>query len=122
MSCALVPVYPGSRLDRLLATVPKNRARSDGKSVTFAITSPGNVAPGKWDTLPSFYGKATDLAEQAPELVGQLAIDAYAGLAATTLYAQIKRFFGECAFVQRGHGDVKGAERFEKASTHWMRH
>jgi len=37
-------------------------------------------------------------------------------------YRQLKGFFGECAQVLRHLGDVKGAERFEKASTHWMRH
>ena len=28
----------------------------------------------------------------------------------------------DCADVLRGRGDAKGAERFAKASTHWMRH
>ena len=49
-------------------------------------------------------------------------VDAWAGLAVTTLYRQIKRFFADCAGVQRGQGDAKGAGRFEQASTHWMRH
>ena len=49
-------------------------------------------------------------------------MDAWAGLAATTLYRQTKRFFADCADVQRGQGDAKGAGRFEQASTHWMRH
>lgn len=44
------------------------------------------------------------------------------GIAATTFYDQIKAFFADCAQVLRGQGDSKGAERFDKASTHWMRH
>ena len=70
-------------------------------------------------------GKATDGASRAPALLGKLGrgeIDAWEGVAATTLYRQVKRFFQECADVLRGQGDVKGADRFERASTHWMRH
>ena len=67
-------------------------------------------------------GKASDAAERAPGLsIGQ-AIDPRQGIAATTFYDQIKRFFEDCAGVLRGQGDVKGAERFAKASTHWTRH
>ena len=44
------------------------------------------------------------------------------GIAATTFYDQVKAFFTDCASVLRGQGDAKGAERFQKASTHWMRH
>lgn len=50
------------------------------------------------------------------------AIDPRQGIAATTFYDQIKRFFEDCASVLRGQGDAKGVERFTKASTHWMRH
>ena len=50
------------------------------------------------------------------------AIDPRQGIAATTFYDQIKRFFEDCAGVLRGQGDAKGVERFMKASTHWMRH
>ena len=50
------------------------------------------------------------------------ALDPRQGIAATTFYDQIKRFFEDCASVLRGQGDRKGAERFDKASTHWMRH
>ena len=67
-------------------------------------------------------GKSTDAAERAPGLLGGRDVDAWEGVAATTLYRQVKRFFQECADVLRGQGDVKGAERFERASTHWMRH
>lgn len=51
-----------------------------------------------------------------------VAIDPRRGIAATTFYDQIKRFFGDCALVLRRQGDFKGAERFSKGSTHWMRH
>ena len=67
-------------------------------------------------------GKSTDAAERAPGLVGEKEVDAWEGVAATTLYRQLKRFFKECAEVLRGQGDAKGAERVERASTHWMRH
>ena len=67
-------------------------------------------------------GKATDVAQRAPALMGGRVIDAYEGVAATTLYRQLKAFFGECAQVLRQRGDVKGAERFDQASTHWLRH
>ena len=67
-------------------------------------------------------GKASDAAERAPGLSTGQAIDPRQGIAATTFYDQIKRFFEDCASVLRGQGDPKGAERFQKASTHWMRH
>ena len=67
-------------------------------------------------------GKASDAAERAPSLnTGQLH-DPREGIAATTFYDQIKAFFADCAGVLQGQGDGKGAERFAKASTHWMRH
>ena len=67
-------------------------------------------------------GKASDAAELAPGLSTGQAIDPRQGIAATTFYDQIKAFFTDCADVLRGQGDAKGAERFAKASTHWMRH
>ena len=67
-------------------------------------------------------GKASDAAERAPGLSTGHGIDPRQGIAATTFYDQIKRFFEDCAGVLRGQGDAKGAERFAKASTHWMRH
>jgi site-specific recombinase XerD len=67
-------------------------------------------------------GKASDAAQRAPALSNGQAVDPHQGIAATTFYDQIKRFFDECAAVLRGQGDAKGAERFTKASTHWMRH
>ena len=44
------------------------------------------------------------------------------GIAATTLYDQIKAFFGRCASELLKEGDQKGAARLAKASTHWLRH
>ena len=67
-------------------------------------------------------GKASDTAERAPGLSALHGIDPRQGIAATTFYDQIKRFFEDCASVLRGQGDAKGAERFMHASTHWMRH
>ena len=67
-------------------------------------------------------GKASDAATRAPGLSTGQAFDARQGIAATTFYDQIKAFFTDCADVLRGQGDGKGAERFYKASTHWMRH
>ena len=67
-------------------------------------------------------GKASDAAERAPGLSTGHVFDPRQGIAATTFYDQIKVFFADCAGVLRGQGDVKGAERFQKASTHWMRH
>ena len=67
-------------------------------------------------------GKASDAVQRAPGLLNAQAFDPRQGIAATTFYDQIKRFFRDCASVLRGQGDVKGAQRFTKASTHWMRH
>ena len=67
-------------------------------------------------------GKASDAAVRAPGLNTGRLLDPREGIAAATFYDQIKAFFTDCADVLRGQGDSKGAERFAKASTHWMRH
>ena len=67
-------------------------------------------------------GKASDAAERAPGLSTGLQLDPREGIAASTFYDQLKAFFGDCADVLRGQGDVRGAERLARASTHWMRH
>ena len=67
-------------------------------------------------------GKASDAAERAPGVRKGQVIDPRQGIAATTFYDQIKAFFAYCASVLRGQDVGKGAERFAKASTHWMRH
>jgi len=67
-------------------------------------------------------GKASDAAERAPGLSTGATFDPRQGIAATTFYDQIKRFFEDCAGVLLGQGDTKGGERFDQASTHWMRH
>ena len=67
-------------------------------------------------------GKASDAAQRAPGLSNGQVLDPRQGIAATTFYDQIKAFFADCAGVLRLQGDAKGAERFARASTHWMRH
>ncbi|MDH3210473.1 MAG: site-specific integrase, partial [Burkholderiaceae bacterium] len=72
-------------------------------------------------------GRAVDADERAPGLNKErlrkgIRFDPRAGVAATTLYDQIKAFFTDCAEILKGQGDAKGAERLAKASTHWMRH
>ncbi len=67
-------------------------------------------------------GKASDAAKRAPGLSNGQVLDPRQGIAATTFYDQIKAFFADCASVLRGQGDAKGADRFQRASTHWMRH
>lgn len=67
-------------------------------------------------------GKASDAAERAPGFSTGQVFDPRPGIAATTFYGQIKSYFADCAWVLRGQGDVKDAERFARASTHWMRH
>ncbi|MGT2460105.1 phage integrase family protein (plasmid) [Cupriavidus basilensis] len=65
-------------------------------------------------------GHATDQAERAPWAKADRA-GAEAGVAATTLYRQIKCFFQVCA-GELDLVDARGAERLRAASTHWMRH
>ena len=67
-------------------------------------------------------GKASDAAQRAPGLNAGKTPDPRQGIAATTFYDQIKVFFAGCAGVLLGQGDEAGAERFARASTHWMRH
>lgn len=67
-------------------------------------------------------GKAVDVAARAPWSPAEtLAVDAKAGIAATTLYAQCKAFFANCADVLM-ITDAKAAARLSAASTHWLRH
>jgi site-specific recombinase XerD len=67
-------------------------------------------------------GKASDMADRAPQLA-RAGFDAKDGIAANTLYDQVKRFFADCATLLREtKGDARGAARFEQASTHWLRH
>ena len=80
---------------------------------------PGNIGNQGAHLL----GKASDAAERAPGLQQSAQrIDPREGIAASTFYDQIKAFFADCASVLRSQGDVKGAARLAKASTHWMRH
>ncbi len=60
--------------------------------------------------------------EAARRLLGKGAIvDPTAGLGESTLYSLLKRFFKHCA-GELIVSDVKEAERFRRASTHWLRH
>ena len=67
-------------------------------------------------------GHAIDIAERAPWLPqARATTDPKAGIAATTLYGQLKTFFTDCADVL-ARTDPKGAQRLAAASTHWLRH
>ena len=44
------------------------------------------------------------------------------GIAATTLYDQLKTFFAKCSARMADSGDQRAADRFAAASTHWLRH
>ena len=61
-------------------------------------------------------------AELEADLLQEDADDPRKGILAGTLYTQLKRFFGRCGRKLRDAGDIPAAERFEKASTHWLRH
>lgn len=91
---------------------------------------PDPRAPGQGGA--GLLGRATDLDERAPNLrhhrhprshdVPLPQADPQQGIAASTLYGQIKAFFRDCAQVLAAQGDTRGAERFARASTHWLRH
>ena len=44
------------------------------------------------------------------------------GIAATTLYDQLKGFFAKCSARMAQSGDQRAAARFAAASTHWIRY
>lgn len=67
-------------------------------------------------------GQTSDVAKRAPwSPMAQQPYDPKAGIAAGTLYEQLKRFFTDCGDVLAAVDD-KGAERLRAASTHWLRH
>ncbi|CDF34480.1 unnamed protein product [Chondrus crispus] len=67
-------------------------------------------------------GLGSDPGEAARRLLGQGANpDPTAGLAESTLYSLLKHFFKHCA-GKLIVSDAKEAERFRRASTHWLRH
>ena len=81
-----------------------------------------DLDPGHPATQNAFLlGLASDAAERAPQLLGG-GIDPAAGIAANTLYDQLKTYFGHCAALLREQGDERGAQRLSAASTHWLRH
>ena len=45
-----------------------------------------------------------------------------AGLSASTIYKSFKGFFASVALGRRAQADAAGARKFERASTHWLRH
>ena len=61
-------------------------------------------------------------AELEADLKQPGADDPRRGILPDTLYTQLKRFFARCAGKLRLAGDDKAAERFDNASTHWLRH
>ena len=67
-------------------------------------------------------GKASDIGDVAPALQPVGGVDPRAGIAANTLYDQVKRFFELCAQALSARGDGRSAERLARASTHWVRH
>ena len=68
-------------------------------------------------------GKASDRDARAPGLVSiHASTDPKSGIEASTLYEQLKTFFSKCAVELRHTGDHRSAQRFDKASTHWIRH
>ena len=56
-------------------------------------------------------GKASDIGEVAPALQPVGGVDPRAGIAANTLYDQVKRFFEVCAQALSAQGDGRSAER-----------
>lgn len=67
-------------------------------------------------------GRVVDLDQRAPwSAYAKTPVDPKAGIAGSTLYDQLKRFFQQCAAVLAA-SDLKGAERLRAASTHWLRH
>ena len=82
-------------------------------------TGPGSPGEGMAYVL----GKASDSFERMRGRSSRdVLLDANAGIAATTLYDQIKQFFIDCSTRVKAIGDEKGAARLAKASTHWLRH
>ena len=75
------------------------------------------------DAQAFLLGKASDAANRAPSFrrPGK-SEDPGNGIAATTLYDQLKAFFARCSMRLQEEGDTKGAARLAKASTHWLRH
>lgn len=66
-------------------------------------------------------GRRVDAHDRAPNLV-DASRDGRLGISANTLGEQMKAFFQTCADAMRGAGDARAAERFARATTHWLRH
>jgi site-specific recombinase XerD len=66
-------------------------------------------------------GRLVDGHLRAPNLVAE-SQDGRLGITAATLAEQLKDFFEDCGRALRDAGDVRSAERFERATVHWRRH
>lgn len=66
-------------------------------------------------------GRRADAHDRAPNLLGA-SRDGRPGISANTLGEQMKAFFEECGHALRQAGDARAAERFARATTHWLRH
>lgn len=81
---------------------------------------PAAQSPGVGEAF--VLGAASDLDERAPRLAKAIRLDPGDGLAVATLYRQLKAFFARCADALAVSGDLQGAQRLRRASTHWLRH
>ena len=66
-------------------------------------------------------GRMVDGHVLAPNLV-EASPDGRLGISAATLGEQLKDFFEDCGRALRDAGDVRGADRLARATTHWLRH
>jgi site-specific recombinase XerD len=66
-------------------------------------------------------GKATTWSSDAPK-AQPVVIDPLEGISASTLHDQLKAFFQACSEALAAQGDLRGAEKLARASTHWLRH
>lgn len=66
-------------------------------------------------------GQSLEFRTTAPQLADDR-FESRDGLSALALYEQLKGFFHACATAQQVLGDARAAERFSRASTHWLRH
>ncbi|WP_295638398.1 tyrosine-type recombinase/integrase [uncultured Methylibium sp.] len=90
---------------------------------SYLVTRGLDPNPDSTNNVGAFLlGKASDIGNVAPALQPSGGVDPRAGIAANTLYDQVKRFFEGCAQVLSTQGDCKSAERLARASIHWLRH
>ncbi|CAN5659788.1 hypothetical protein BH11PSE8_BH11PSE8_24380 [soil metagenome] len=97
------------------AVVDELKAYLESRSLAPEIADLGNQGA-------FLLGQASDAAARAPGLDRGVVFDPRPGIAASTLYRQLKGFFGACAAVLARQGDARGSRRLAQASTHWLRH